>query len=88
MEVPFLVILTLVNNPVYVKVILVDVEALDNVVKDGNVSTEFDALEADDVPLVLVAVTVKVYVVFAINPATVMGDTPVPVKLPGLLVAV
>ena len=31
MEVPFLVILTLVNNPVYVKVILVDVEALDNV---------------------------------------------------------
>ena len=48
-----------------------------------------DALDATDVPPELVAVTVNVYMVFDVNPDTVIGDVvPVPVKPPGLLVTV
>ena len=51
-------------------------------------SISFDAL-ATDVPPELVAVIVNVYVVFAVNPDTRMGeDVPVAVILPGLLVTV
>ena len=55
----------------------------------GFVVTDVDALDETDVPLELVAVTVNVYGVFAVNPDTVIGDDePVPVKPPGLLVTV
>ena len=48
-----------------------------------------DALDGTDVPPELVAVIVNVYIVFGVNPDTVIGeDAPVPVKLPGLLVTV
>ena len=44
---------------------------------------------ADPVPCALVAVTVKVYVVPTVRPATVIGlAAPVPVMPPGELVAV
>ena len=44
---------------------------------------------AGPVPCALVAVTVKVYVVPTVRPATVIGlEEPVPVMPPGLLVAV
>ena len=55
----------------------------------GFVVTEDDALDATDVPPEFVAVTVKVYGVFGVNPDTLIGeDVPVPVKPPGLLVTV
>ena len=51
--------------------------------------TEFDAELADPVPLELVAVTVKVYVVPLLNPVTVIGDeAPVAVIPLGLDVTV
>jgi hypothetical protein len=50
--------------------------------------TELLAELAALVPIALVAVTVKVYAVPAVNPLTVIGDAPVPVKLPGDEVAV
>jgi len=44
----------------------------------------FDALDASEVPYVLVAVTVNVYAVSDCNPVTVIGeDDPVPVYPPG-----
>ena len=53
------------------------------------VDTDVDALDATDVPPELVAVTMKVYGVFDVNPDTVIGeDEPVPIKPPGLLVTV
>jgi hypothetical protein len=39
-------------------------------------------------PIALVAFTVKVYAVPLVSPLTVIGDAPVPVKLPGDDVAV
>ena len=55
----------------------------------GFVVTGDDALDATDVPPEFVAVTVKVYGVFGVNPDTLIGeDVPVPVKPPGLLVTV
>jgi hypothetical protein len=58
------------------------VGAPDMVVADD----EFDSI---DVPPELVAVTVNVYGVFAVNPVTFIGDdVPVPVKPPGLLVTI
>jgi hypothetical protein len=50
--------------------------------------TELLAALAVDVPLAFVAVTVKVYAVPFVKPETVIGDEPVPVRLPGLDVAV
>jgi len=51
--------------------------------------TLFDAALAGPVPVALVAVTVNVYAVPVVNPVTVTGDdAPVPVKPPGLDVAV
>jgi hypothetical protein len=50
--------------------------------------TELLAELAALVPTALVAVTVKVYAVPFVKPLTVMGDAPVPVKLPGDDVAV
>jgi hypothetical protein len=50
--------------------------------------TELLAALAADVPLALVAVTVKVYAVPLVKPETVIGDDPVPVRPPGLDVAV
>ena len=58
---------------------------------DGVGTTGVTALEAEDavdVPLALVAVTVKVYAVPLDNPETVIGLAPVPVNDPGLEVAV
>ena len=53
------------------------------------VVTEVVAFDETEVPPELVAVTVNVYGVFAVNPDTVIGDdVPVPVKPPGLLVTV
>ena len=53
------------------------------------VVTALDALDDVDVPLELVAVTVKVYDVFVDNPVAVIGDdVPVSVNPPGLLVTV
>jgi len=70
-------------------------ELLDNTVADtpvgadGTVVIDVDAVEADDVPLAFVAVTVNVYAVPAVNPLTVIDDAvPVPVKPPGELVTV
>jgi hypothetical protein len=40
------------------------------------------------VPFELAALTVKVYEVADCNPVTVIGDAPVPVNDPGVLVAV
>jgi hypothetical protein len=55
----------------------------------GFVIIEFDIPDDTDVPPELVAVTENVYIVFDINPDTVIGeDEPVPVKPPGLLVTV
>ena len=55
----------------------------------GFVVTSDDTLDEPDIPPELVAVTVNVYGVFAVNPETVIGeDVPVPVKPPGLLVTV
>ena len=54
-----------------------------------SVVASVDVLDATDVPPELVAVTVNVYGVFAVNPETMIGeDVPVPVKPPGLLVTV
>jgi hypothetical protein len=50
--------------------------------------TELLAELAALVPIALAAVTVKVYAVPFVNPLTVIGDAPVPVKLPGDDVAV
>jgi hypothetical protein len=50
--------------------------------------TELDALEAGDVPVLLDAVTVKVYEVPFVKPEIVIGDAPVPVRDPGEEVAV
>jgi hypothetical protein len=51
--------------------------------------TLFDAADAGPVPIALVAVTVKVYVVPFVKPVTVIGlDAPVAVMLPGLEVTV
>jgi hypothetical protein len=47
-----------------------------------------DAAEKGLFPVELDALTVKVYPVDAVNPATVMGDEPVPVNDPGVEVAV
>ncbi len=47
--------------------------------------------EADDaalVPVAFAAVTVNVYAVLEESPVMVIGEAPVPVKLPGLDVAV
>ena len=53
------------------------------------VVTELDAIDATDIPPELVAVTVKVYGVFGVNPDIIIGeDVSVPVKPPGLLVTV
>ena len=53
-----------------------------------NVVFVVDALDTD-VPPELVAVAVNVYIVFDVNPETVIGeDVPVPIKPPGLLVIV
>lgn len=49
--------------------------------------TEFDAADVAE-PYVFEAVTVNVYAVPLVSPETVIGDAPVPVKLPGLDVAV
>ena len=55
----------------------------------GFVVTDVVALDDTDVPPELVAVTVKVYGIFDVNPDTVIGDdVPVPVNPPGLLVTV
>jgi hypothetical protein len=55
----------------------------------GNVYTAVDAVDDAEVPPELVAVIVIVYEVFAVNPDTEIGeDEPVPVKPPGLQVAV
>ena len=55
----------------------------------GFVVTVVDALDETDVPPELVAVITNVYGVLAVNPDTVIGeDVLVPVKPPGLLVAV
>ena len=55
----------------------------------GAVVIEVDTEDAVDVPLVLVAVTVNVYAVPAVNPLTVIGDDePVAVIDPGELVTV
>jgi hypothetical protein len=46
--------------------------------------TELEALEATDVPLAFVAVTVNVYAVPFVSPETVIGlDAPVSVMFPG-----
>jgi hypothetical protein len=50
--------------------------------------TEFDAADVAVCPVVDVAVTVKVYAVPFVKPETVIGLAPVPVKPPGLDVAV
>jgi hypothetical protein len=51
--------------------------------------TLLDAADAGPVPIALVAVTVKVYVVPFVKPVTVIGlDAPVAVMLPGLEVTV
>jgi sulfur carrier protein ThiS len=53
------------------------------------VVTVDDAFDDTEVPPELVAVAVNVYIVFGVNPDTVIGeDVPVPVKPPGLLVTV
>ena len=53
----------------------------------GFVVTDVVALDADDVPPELVAVTVNVYKVFAVNPDTVIGEDVLdPIKPLGLLV--
>jgi hypothetical protein len=49
--------------------------------------TEFDAAETFE-PYAFDAVTVNVYAVPFVKPETVIGDAPVPVKLPGVEVAV
>ena len=68
---------------------MLDTVAIPIVGAIGFVVTEVDALDATDVPPELVAVTVKVYGVFEVNPITLIGeDEPVPVKPPGLLVTV
>ena len=55
----------------------------------GTGVTEFDAELAGPVPMAFVAVTVKVYAVPLESPVTVIGlAVPVPVKPPGLEVAV
>jgi hypothetical protein len=54
----------------------------------GAVITEDDAPDDADVPPELVAVTVNVYGVFAVNPDTVIGDDVPIVVLPELLVTV
>ncbi len=51
--------------------------------------TELDALDADPVPALLVAVTVKVYAVPLVKPVTLIGElAPVPVIPPGFEVTV
>jgi hypothetical protein len=51
--------------------------------------TLFDAALAGPVPVALVAVTTNVYAVPVVRPETVIGEeVPVPVKPPGLDVAV
>jgi hypothetical protein len=51
--------------------------------------TLFDALEAEPVPAELVAVTLKLYAVPLVRPATAKGEaTPLAVKPPGLEVTV
>jgi hypothetical protein len=50
--------------------------------------TELLAALAAEVPLEFVAVTVNVYAVPLVKPETVIGDEPVPVRPPGLDVAV
>jgi hypothetical protein len=51
--------------------------------------TLLDAADAGPVPIALVAVTVKVYVVPFVKPVTVIGlDAPVAMMLPGLEVTV
>jgi hypothetical protein len=50
--------------------------------------TELLAELAADVPFAFVAVTVNVYDVPFVKPETVIGDDPVPVRPPGLDVAV
>ena len=70
-------------------VVVLNTVALPIVGEFGIVVTEVDALDETDVPPELVAVTVKVYEVFTVNPDTVIGDDElVPVKLPVLLVTV
>ena len=59
------------------------------VIVAGAIVTEDEAADGEDVPLVLVAVTVNVYAVFGLSPFTVMGEVlPVPVIPPGVDVAV
>ena len=67
-----------------------DMVALPMVGAFGFVVTEVDALDETDVPLEFEAVTVNVYIVFGINPDTVIGeDVLVPVDvIPVLLVTI
>jgi hypothetical protein len=54
------------------------------IVGNGTIGvTELEALDAADVPLALVAVTVNVYAVPLVNPETVIGLAPDPVCPPG-----
>ena len=70
-------------------VVVLNIVAVPMVGAFVNVVTSIDSLDETDVPPELVAVTVNVYGVFAVNPDTVIGeDVPVPVKPPGLLVTV
>jgi hypothetical protein len=68
--------------------VVVVLEILNEVIL-GNVYTAVDAVDDADIPPELVATTENVYEVFTVNPDTVIGEEElVPVKPPGLLVAV
>ncbi len=74
---------------------VVRTDVLDNTDADtpvgaaGEVVIDVDAEDAGDVPLVFVAVTVKVYAVLGDNPDTSMvEEDPVPTSPPGELVTV
>ena len=54
----------------------------------GFVVTAVDALDATDVPPELVAETVNVYIVFAVNPETVIGEDVPDIVKPELLITV
>ena len=60
----------------------------DNAYIGASVVMLFEAADAADVPLALVAVTVNVYAVAPVKPETVIGLAPVPVTEPGEDVAV
>ena len=54
----------------------------------GFVVTAVDALDATDVPPELVAETVNVYIVFGVNPETVIGEDVPDIVKPELLITV